>query len=110
MKKDRIHPTAAQQFLLETVRVRLLEAGELARWQSLVEEHHYLRDATLVGECLRYVAEDATGQWVALLGFCSAAYHLKAREVWLGWSSEQQQRRRRLVGQNSRFLILPWVV
>jgi hypothetical protein len=110
MKKDRIHPTADQQFLLDTVRVRLIEAGELARWQSLVEEHHYLRDATLVGECLRYVAEGATGQWVALLGFCSAAYHLKAREVWLGWSSEQQQRRRRLVGQNSRFLILPWVV
>ena len=110
MKKDRIHPTAEQQHLLETVRVRLIEPGELADWQRLMREHHYLRDATLVGACLRYVAVDEAGRWVGLLGFCTAAYHLKARETWLGWSREQQQKRRRLVAQNSRFLILPEVV
>lgn len=110
MKKDRIHPTAEQQHLLETVSLRLIGTGELERWQSMMAEHHYLRDATLVGACLRYVAVDEEGRWVALLGFCNASYHLKAREAWLGWSSEQQRRRRRMVAQNSRFLILPEVI
>lgn len=110
MKKERVHPTPEQQRLLDTVEIRLIAPGELERWQSLIEKHHYLHGATLVGECLRYVAMDEGGEWVALLGFCSAAFHLQAREAYLGWSSEQRQRRRRLVAQNSRFLILPGVV
>jgi hypothetical protein len=57
---------------------------------------------------LRYVAE-ARGQWIALLGWNSAAYHLKAREAWIGWSPAQRQKRLALVAQNSRFLILPGV-
>jgi len=72
-----------------------------------MSEHHYLRDATLVGECLRYVAVSPDGDWVALLGWASAAWHLREREAWLGWSLEQRRRRLRLVAQNARFLILP---
>ncbi|NKB16465.1 MAG: ISAs1 family transposase, partial [Sphingomonadales bacterium] len=46
-------------------------------------------------------------QWVGLLGFCSASYHLRARDEWIGWDRGQRQQRRLLVAQNSRFLILP---
>lgn len=95
--------------MLRTVRVELVSADELARWNELMERHHYLHDATLVGEVLRYVAVDEQGRWVALLGYSSASLHLRVRDAWLGWTPEQRERRRHFVTQNSRFLILPGV-
>jgi hypothetical protein len=106
---DRIHPTEQQQALLQNVHVRLLEPGELARWNELIELHHYLKNSTLVGEVLRYVAVDHSGEWVALLGYSSASLHLRVRDKWLGWTAEQREKRRHLITQNSRFLILPSV-
>ncbi len=106
---QRVFPTPAQQHLLRTVRVELVSASELARWHELMERHHYLHDATLVGEVLRYVARDEHGAWVALLGYSSASLHLRVRDAWLGWTSEQRERRRHLLTQNSRFLLLPGV-
>lgn len=88
--------------------VRLIQRDERERWERLICDHHYLHDATMVGRSLRYVAE-ANGVWVALLGWNSAAYHLKAREAWIGWSPDQRHKRLALIAQNSRFLILPGV-
>ena len=62
---------------------------------SLVElmvQQHYLKSADLVGEQLRYVAEHK-GQWVGLLAWSAAAYHLKDREQWIGWTNRQKKRR-----------------
>jgi hypothetical protein len=108
MSSKRLYPNEEQRRLLETVTLRLIRREELERWEGLICAHHYLRDATMVGRALRYVAE-ADGEWVALLGWNSAAYHLKAREAWVGWSPAQRQKRLSLVAQNSRFLILPGV-
>jgi hypothetical protein len=108
MSTTRLYPNAQEQELLDTVSLRLIEREELERWERLICEHHYLRDATMVGRCLRYVAE-VRGAWIALLGWNSAAYHLKARDAWIGWSPGQRQKRLALVAQNSRFLILPGV-
>jgi hypothetical protein len=105
----RIFPNPAQQHLLKTVRLELIEPGEFARWNELIERHHYLHNAVLVGEVLRYAARDETGRWIALLGYSSASLHLRVRDEWLGWSAEQRERRLRLITQNSRFLILPGV-
>lgn len=91
--------------ILERVRVRLIKPEEKARWDELIAERHYLRNAHLVGRQLRYVAE-VDGQWVALVGWSEAAYHLKWREQWIGWSVEQRLARRKFVVQNSRFLLL----
>jgi len=104
---DRVHPNETQQALLRSVRVRLLAAEELPRFNELIERHHYLHDARLVGEVLRYVAVDEQGEWVALLGYSSASLHLRVRDEWIGWTPEQRARRRHFVTQNSRFLILP---
>jgi hypothetical protein len=106
----RTFPTTAQQHLLRTVRLDLAGPDEIGRWNELIERHHYLHHATLVGEVLRYVARDEAGAWVALLGYSSASLHLRVRDEWLGWTPEQRERRLRLVTQNSRFLILPGVV
>ena len=75
--------TDEQQALLDGVQVRLIEAGERERFDRLIEAEHYLGNAQLVGEQLRYVAE-YQGQWVALMSWSAAAYKLKLREEWIG--------------------------
>src|SRR6266581_1408144 len=84
----------------------LVLAQQVERWNQLVCEHHYLANANLVGEQLRYVVT-FQGQWLALLGWSAAAFHLKDREAWVGWSNLQRRSRLHLVAQNSRFVILP---
>ncbi len=99
-------PNASEQAVLDGLNLRLLtEPEDKQRWDELVIEHHYLKSASLVGEQLRYVAE-YQGQWLALLGWCAPALHLKAREAWIGWSPEQLSQRRHLLAQNSRLALL----
>jgi hypothetical protein len=70
-------------------------------------QKHYLGSIKPVGERLCYVATDSRGQWLALLVFNAAAKHLKCRDQWIGWTPLQQDRRLRLVCNNSRYLLLP---
>ena len=86
--------------------LRLIRPDERERFDQTLCERHYLHNATLVGETLRYVAEAPDGRWLALLAWSSAALHLRARDRWLGWSEPQRVARLRLVAQNSRFLLL----
>lgn len=100
-------PSASEQLVLEQFQVRLLTApDELARCDALIVEHHYLRNATLVGEHLRYTAT-YKGEWLALVTFSAASYHLRYRDQFIGWSPEQRRRRLPLVVNNSRFLVVP---
>ena len=91
--------------ILARVSVRLITPEEKIRWDTLICERHYLGNANLVGRQLRYVAE-LDKQWIALVGWNIAAYHLKGREAWIGWTVEQQMKRRKFVVQNSRYLLL----
>jgi hypothetical protein len=59
----------------------------------------------MVGESLRYVAK-RNGKWVALLGWSSAAFHLRVRDAWIGWTDSLRQSRRTLVACNARFVLL----
>ncbi len=94
-----------EQAVLDRVQVRLIGPEEKVCWDDLIARQHYLKNATLVGEQLRYVAQ-LDGQWVALLGWSAAAYHLKGRDAWIGWSKEQRRRRLHLLANNARFLVL----
>jgi hypothetical protein len=99
--------TQDQQALLDHVQVQRVEGRDLKRFQALLAKHHYLGRIKPVGERLCYVAADEQGQWLALLVFNAAAKHLKHRDRWIGWTPQQQDRRLRLVTNNSRFLLLP---
>lgn len=92
--------------VLKRVKVRLIEDCERPRFDSLMEQKHYLCSAKIVGRALRYVAE-LDGEWVALACFSAASLHLKAREKWIGWSPRQRARRLNFVVNNSRYLVLP---
>ncbi len=92
--------------LLRDVTVRLIHGDqERQRHDELLNQEHYLHNATAVGRVLRYVAE-YDGEWVGLLTFCSASLHLKPRDRLLDWSAREVSQRRHLVAQNSRFLII----
>jgi len=88
------------------VQVRLIEVGEVGRWDELMVAHHYLGYRTLVGESLKYVAEQ-DGSWLALLGWGAAAFKCGPRDRWIGWTQSQQWQRLRFIANNLRFLILP---
>ena len=99
-------PKHEQPSVLNALEVRLLvDPLEIQRWNDLVCKHHYLQNANLVGEQLRYTVM-YQGQWVALLGWSAASFHLKDRERWLGWSNLQRRARFHLLAQNSRFVVL----
>jgi hypothetical protein len=101
------YPTTTKRvFRLNRVEVRPILVDEEAQWNALMGDHHLLGNANFPGHRIKYVAEHC-GKAVALLCFSACAYHLADRDRWLGWSQEQAIKRRHLVVQNSRFLILP---
>jgi len=95
----------AEAAVLDQITVRRIEPAEQERWDQLVMRHHYLKSAHLVGERLCYVVEDQ-GQWLALLGWSAAAYHIRARDQWIGWNDNQRRARLPLVANNARFCLL----
>ena len=106
MRKSKFRVTdPSEAGFLGQVEVRLVMPTELARCEQEVCENHYLENAHLVGEQLWYVAE-YQGQWLALLGWSAAAYHLKGRESWIGWNDTQRRARLSLVANNARFCLL----
>jgi len=106
MSKPPRLPNDHEQTILDQLQVQLVGPQQRPRWNQLVCQHHYLKNADLVGEQLRYVATDAQGNWLALLGWSAPALHLKARDQSIEWSEEQRERRLPLLAQNSRFVIL----
>jgi predicted transposase YbfD/YdcC len=99
-------PTPDEQEILSRLLVRSVRPDEVERFDELLAQHHYLKNAQLVGEHLRYVAEHR-GQWLALATWSAPALHLKARDHFIGWTEEQRRTRLPLLINNSRLLVLP---
>ena len=93
---------------LEMLEIRPIERWEEEKWNLLMKEHHYLGFHKLVGESIKYAAR-INGEWVALVGWGTAAFKCGARDVWIGWTKEQQWRRLVYIANNLRFLVLPGV-
>ncbi len=81
-------------------------AGDGSRFDAELDEHHWLGHR-MVGETMRYVAVDANGEWVALVGLASLALSCGPRDRFIGWSQEIQKRRLRFIASNQRFCVLP---
>lgn len=108
-------------------------------WRELIERFHYIKTTRLFGAQLRYLVygdEALPGtlsflkstssldgrHWathyndvkrgqhlLAALGFASSSWRLSSREQFIGWSDEQRETNLKLVVNNVRFLILPWI-
>lgn len=82
--------------------------GEEALFNSLLQQHHYLGYSQPVGEHLKYLVS-ASGRPIACAAWSSAPRHLGSRDRYIGWSQAARRANIRLLGYNTRFLILPWV-
>ena len=92
----------------DTLVVRPIEPSERSRWNEEMRTHHYLGFRTMPGESIRYVAL-LDGEWVALLGWGSAAWSNGHRDRMIGWTIPQRARRLCYLANNLRYLILPEV-
>ncbi len=91
------------------VKVRLITRSEDVQWNQLMDTHHYLGYNRFVGERLKYVATYGS-RWIALLGWSAASLKNTHRDRWIGWSNELQYKRLNYLTNNTRYLILPWIV
>jgi hypothetical protein len=99
--------SSEEQHVLDHGHIRLVSSAEdLARCDEAIVQHHYLHHVSLVGEHLRY-AFVYKGRWLAVATWSAAAFHIKDRDRFIGWSGEQCRRRRALVANNSRLLVMP---
>ena len=78
---------------------------EAGRWEMLTEEEHFLGAGPLVGRRLRYLVRSSRYGDIAALSFSAAAWRLKPRDAFIGWSPEQREAQLQRVVANSRFLI-----
>lgn len=62
------------------------EDPQHAVWNELIIRQHPCGDAPLVGAQLRYLIGSEHG-WLGALGFGPAAFVLRARDQWIGWSA-----------------------
>lgn len=96
-----------EQQILDNCHLRLLNSPEeTRRCDQAIIDHHYLHQVSLVGEHLRY-ALVYKGKWLAVATWSSAAFHIKDRDAFIGWTPEQCRRRLPLLANNSRLLVLP---
>jgi hypothetical protein len=73
-------------------------------WNDLIIQQHPCADAPLVGLQLRYLIGSEHG-WLGAFGFSSAAFTLKARDMWIGWSAAARLHHLPKVIGLARFLI-----
>lgn len=79
-----------------------------ALWNGLIARYHYLGHYTLPGAQVRYLVY-ARGHLVSAIGFGAAAWHIAARDAFIGWTDSQRRSHLHLILNNARFIIMPWV-
>jgi len=94
----------------EPVRLQLVRNTSLEPlYNSLIQQHHYLGYRQIVGNHLKYMAFIGKRP-VACIGWGSAAWSVKSRETFVGWNKKTKENNLHFVANNTRFLILPWVL
>jgi len=87
------------------------EKEEYKRWNDLVQRYHYLGYKKNFGLHLKYfICLEGIRDPVGCFSFvCTPAYHLKCRDLHIGWSREQREKNLKRIINNNRFLIFQWI-
>ncbi len=91
------------------VMTQAVTAPNIRLWNELIQRYHYLGHSPLTGAQIKYLIFSADGSLLGLLGFAAAAWKVASRDQFIQWSDQQRVQNLRLVVNNARFLILPWV-
>jgi hypothetical protein len=93
-----------------TANVVAPESEDLRLFNGLLAHYHYLGHRNTVGENLRYLVRDHQDRPVACVLFGSAAWKCADRDAFLGWGRATREHNLQGLTNNTRFLVLPWVV
>ncbi len=76
-------------------------------WKNLTDEYHYLGSGPLFGAQIRYLIHSSVYGYIGALSFSSAAWALRARDEFIGWTQGARRTNLQRVVCNSRFLLVP---
>ncbi|MHB1796384.1 MAG: DUF4338 domain-containing protein [Acidobacteriaceae bacterium] len=103
------HPLTARLSEIQPLEFRQVRrTPEEPLFNSLMEQHHYLRYQQSVGENIKYLVYAGTRP-IACVAWSSAPRHLGSRDRFIGWSAAARRQNIRFLAYNTRFLILPWI-
>ena len=110
---DSVRPPCIESSLAELLplQIGVVESGgvDYKLFQGFLVQCHYLGYGGPVGENIGYLVRDRAGRELACVLFGAAAWKTAPRDSWIGWSAQQRAPGLRLIANNSRFLLLPWV-
>lgn len=80
-------------------------------WNEYVERYHELKYGSPFGDRLKYFINigGENPQYAGCMLFSASSWALEGRDKWIGWTKEDRVLRLRLVVNNTRFLIFPWI-
>ena len=85
------------------------DADDRRLWVAMMEAHHPLGWARPPGGQVRYWIRSERHGVLGGIGFGSAAWQLRARDGWIGWSADARAANIARVICNHRYLLLPGV-
>ena len=95
---------------ISPIKVELVEKGfAYQSFKYFISAYHYLGWSGTVGENLKYQFFDVHDRPLGCLMWGAAAWKVKPRDSYIGWSADIKARNLSFVVNNNRFLILPWV-
>lgn len=92
---------------IEMVMSRYTKASRI--WKQLMDVHHYLGSGPLMGAQIRYLVHSSRYGYIGAASFSSAAWALKDRDSFIGWTEAARRSNLQRLICNSRFLIVPHV-
>ncbi len=92
----------------EVTLVAVDDAETVSIWNRMLSTYHPLGPGPLCGAQRRYLIHTRMG-YVGAIAFSAAAWHLEARDDWIGWCAHVRRANLQRVVANSRFLLLPTV-
>jgi len=78
-------------------------------WNAMLRAHHPRGDGPLCGAQIRYLIVSEKRGVLGGVAVSAAAWRLRARDTWLGWTDAERSANLAGIVCNSRFLILPSV-
>lgn len=75
-------------------------------FSTLLARYHYLGYKGSVGEHIGYLLWDKAGNPLGCMLFGAAAWKVKARDIYIGWSDEDRKSNLHKIVNNMRFLLL----
>ncbi len=85
------------------------DAGDRRLWEAMMAAHHPLGWARPPGGQVRLWIRSGRHGVLGGIGFCAAAWRLRARDAWIGWSADALAANIGRVICNHRFLLMPGV-